>query len=422
MHPFKKRLLSGYAWALTRITAGYLRRFEPTVVVVAGSIGKTSATQAITAVLSERYAVRSTIKSYNVAHSLPLSVFATELPSHKLGWLTLVPRLYLQSLRKQPFDVLVLEIGTDHPGELAQFAYLKPHLGVVTAVTPEHMEYFKTLDAVAAEELSIASFCRETLVNHDMVAPQYRHHLQARHVSYYGKRQSYAVSRHRRHDFQQVASFHLDGLDLPDLPTHFVGTQSLHGMLAAAAVARKLKLTSGQLERGLRNLRPVAGRMRLFKGIDNSTIIDDSYNASPEAVLAALDTLAEVPGTQKIALLGSMNELGETSAEAHRLVGQHCDPAKLDLVVTLGHEATTHLAPVAIANGCTVLTTDSPYRAGELIKQQLRTGATVLVKGSQNRVFAEEAIKALLADCEDADELVRQSPYWLRIKHRQFGA
>jgi UDP-N-acetylmuramoyl-tripeptide--D-alanyl-D-alanine ligase len=160
--------------------------------------------------------------------------------------------------------------------------------------------------------------------------------------------------------------------------------------------------------------------MRRLVGINNSTIIDDTYNASPEAVSAALKTLYRLDAPQKIAVLGNMNELGKFSAEAHRQIGEQCDPKQLDLVVTIGPDANKYLAPAAEKKGCKVGTFSDPYQAGEFVKLQIKPGALVLVKGSQNKVFAEEAVKTLLADPVDASKLVRQSRYWMKIKAKNF--
>ena len=150
-------------------------------------------------------------------------------------------------------------------------------------------------------------------------------------------------------------------------------------------------------------------------------IIDDTYNASPEAVKAALDTLYGIEAPQRIALLGNMNELGDYSESAHREIGQYCNPEKLDLLVTLAGDANTFTAAEAEAKGCTVVRVDSPYDAAEKIKFALKPGAVILAKGSQNRVFAEEAVKQLLADPADQSKLVRQSASWLKIKQQQFN-
>jgi UDP-N-acetylmuramoyl-tripeptide--D-alanyl-D-alanine ligase len=136
--------------------------------------------------------------------------------------------------------------------------------------------------------------------------------------------------------------------------------------------------------------------------------------------MAGLDVLADAPAEKRIAILGSMNELGDYSKEAHEEVGNYCDPAKVDLVVTIGKMARDMLAPVAAQKGCVVESFLSPYEAGRYVKEQLKDGTVVLGEGSQNGVFAEEALKQLLADPADAAKFVRQSPNWLDLKKRQF--
>jgi len=160
--------------------------------------------------------------------------------------------------------------------------------------------------------------------------------------------------------------------------------------------------------------------MQILDGVKDTIIIDDTYNASPIAVKAALDVLYAAKAKQRVAILGSMNELGVYSREAHQEVGAYCDPKRLDVVVTIGHDAKKWLAPVARERGCQVIDFTSPYEAGEYVSGKLQRGGVVLAKGSQNGVFTEEAIKPLLADPTDAAKLVRQSPYWITRKARQF--
>ena len=101
-------------------------------------------------------------------------------------------------------------------------------------------------------------------------------------------------------------------------------------------------------------------------------------------------------------------------------MGKYCDPKKLDLIVTIGYEAQRSLAPAAQAEGCTVVVANSPQQAAEVIEAALKPGAAILAKGSQNGVFAEEAVKLLLANKQDAAKLVRQSDHWLAVKAQQF--
>jgi len=180
-------------------------------------------------------------------------------------------------------------------------------------------------------------------------------------------------------------------------------------------------MEDSEIQAGLNDITPAPGRLQVLNGVNDSTIIDDTYNASPEAMKAALKTLYRLNAPQKIAILGSMSELGKYSEAAHKEIGELCDPAQLDLVVTIGPDANKFLAPAASAKGCTVKTFDSPYDAGEYVRTMLKPSALILAKGSQNGVFAEEAIKQLLANALDGSRLVRQSRQWLKVKHRAFN-
>jgi UDP-N-acetylmuramoyl-tripeptide--D-alanyl-D-alanine ligase len=174
------------------------------------------------------------------------------------------------------------------------------------------------------------------------------------------------------------------------------------------------------IKKALSALPPTPGRMQILKGEKGSTLIDDTYNASPTAVEAGLDVLAENKAKQLVAILGSMNELGDYSKEAHKQVGRYCWPKNVDLIVTIGSDAKNYLAPEATKNGCTVQSFMSPYEAGRFVRDQLKEGAAVLGEGSQNGVFAEEALKQLLQSQDDSKKLVRQSAGWQNIKKRQF--
>lgn len=164
------------------------------------------------------------------------------------------------------------------------------------------------------------------------------------------------------------------------------------------------------------------GRMQLLVGKNGLTIIDDTYNnVSQVPLMAALDVLYSSHAVSRIAVLGNMNELGRFSRDAHLQVGEYCDPKKLDLV-TIGPDANKYLASAAEQAGCVVERFDSPYDIGEYLQPpKLKKGTTLLIKGSQNRVFLEEAIKPLLADPSDRTHLVRQSKAWITKKEKQFG-
>jgi len=385
---------------LRRQAKRVIKKNKPTAIVVTGSIGKTSTTQAIATVLSESFAVRQTIANYNTDVGVPCSVFGRKFPrslKNPFAWLRLLIANELDIYKKPDYSVLVLELGTDKPGEIADFDWLSPSIAVVTAVSPEHMEFFGDILAVAKEELSVAGFSDKTIINNLTVDKSYLKYAQTEELFNYN-----------RSDIERI---NLTSNDL-----NVFGEHSIDSIAAAITVGKALGMDNSKLLQGAKKVAPQPGRMSILDGIKGSKLIDDTYNSSPDAVKAALDYLYSIPHVQRIALLGNMNELGRTSKNAHIEIGNYCDPLKLDLVVTLGEDANKYTADAAKKKGCPVAEANSPYEAADIIKRQLQEGAYVLLKGSQNGVFAEEATKSLLKNLKDRVKLVRQSNQWMKKK------
>lgn len=399
------------------------KRNDFKIVAVVGSMGKTSTKTAIAKALGAKKRVLWQEGNYNVDVTVPLVIFGQPLPSlfNIPAWIS-IWRANEQAIRKPySYDVVVLELGTDGPGQIEQFAYLKPDIAIITAISPEHMEYFGTLDEVAREELKVVEFAKQTIINIDDTPAEYLEGLE--YISYgLSKTATYRADKRKPKGFKgQQATFYIGDKHSFTATIPMLGEQGVKFAVAAVAVAHTLGEPDEAIEEGLQHVEAFAGRMRLFEGSKQSTIIDDTYNAAPITVNAALDVLYAMDAPQRIAILGSMNELGDYTPDAHREVGDYCDPDKLSMVVTIGPDAKKYLAPRAKKRGCIVHSFDSPYAAGEFVKQKLRKNAVILGKGSQNRVFAEEALKQLLANSADSSDMVRQSEYWLAIKRKQFS-
>jgi UDP-N-acetylmuramoyl-tripeptide--D-alanyl-D-alanine ligase len=421
LHPkrYGKALI---ATMLERQVRQLRRQNEFTLIAVVGSVGKTSTKLAVARLLEQHKRVRYQEGNYNDRVTVPLVLFNVTQPNiyNVVAWTKIYLRNRRKLLQPYPFDVVVVELGIDGPGQMKDFAYLRPDLTVVTSVAEEHMEYFKTLDVVAREELAVFDFSTQVLVNVDDVSAQYLEKL-----SY----ESYGLSK-QAHYRAEVAGapapagqkmvFDLHETKLT-VQSRYYGQQGAKILVAAAAIAHMLEIAPDKIQTGLEKLAPFSGRLQLLPGVQDATLLDDTYNASPLAVRAALDVLYAMEAPQRIAILGSMNELGDTSATAHAQIGAYCDPDKLALVVTVGEQAKAYLAPAAEERGCIVKTFLNPREAGEYVKAELKKQAIVLAKGSQNGVFAEEALKPLLADQADKKKLVRQSEYWIRIKRSQFA-
>lgn len=401
---------------------------EIKLIVVTGSVGKTSTKTALATMLSQRYRVHMHEGNHNTELSVPLAILNVPLPENVRSfsqWRTAIKAARARTLMPTDVDIIIQELGADHPGDVAAFGrYLRPYAAVVTAVTPEHMEYFKTLDAVAFEELQSANFSQLALINRDDIDGQYAEYLSNANLDTYGT--TTAAEYHFEEQNFSIDGGHTGVFTGPELPdgipvtVNVLGEHNLRPAIAAAAMGIKFGLTPDLIAAGLAMIRPVPGRMNLFKGINASTIIDDTYNSSPAAAVGAIQTFYGIETPQRIAIMGSMNELGESSAAEHEKVGKLFHPDMVDWVITVGEEAEKYLAPAARANGCQVKSFMSAVQAGAFAHSVLDQGALVLAKGSQNGGYLEEAVKILLLDQTDSDKLVRQSPAWMATKEAYF--
>lgn len=389
-----------------------------TVVAVLGSAGKTSTKLAVANVLKHSgKRVRFQDGNYNDRLTVPLVFFGKNQPNifNILAWAYILISNERAIHARFGYNVVVVELGTDGPGQIAKFAYIKPELTVITSVAPEHMEFFGTVDAVAAEELSAVQFSRKVLIGADDVAEGYLRNIPC--IRYGTKASSeYVVATTGGNLLgQDITIAHLEKT-IASVRIQLLGASGKKIALAAAAVAEQLGVVPSKISSALATLSPSPGRMQALPGIKNSVLLDDTYNATPTAVLAALEILQATKAPQRIAVLGSMNELGYSSSRLHREVAEAINPKKVAMVVTIGQEAHDYIAVTARNRGCNVRSFMNPLAAGEYLQAHIANEAVVLCKGSQNGVFAEEAIKPLLKDPGDARKLVRQSPYWMNRK------
>lgn len=406
-------------WQVRRLR----KRNEFKLIAIAGSIGKTSTKFAIAQILSQKYRVRFQEGNYNDLVTVPLVIFGQDQPNlvNPFAWFGVLLKNQLSLLKSVDFDVVVVEIGTDAPGQIKQFGrYLDCDITVLTALTPEHMEFFTDLDAVAREELTVAEYSKELVVNIDLCPSEYLE-VDIPITTVGTKDCDYQIKQELFVDNKAEFSIHKKSQSWLELTMNAVSWGELYSATLATAVSDKMDLNRQQIKKGVDDIQPVSGRMQRLRGINGSLILDETYNASPDAVKAALNSLYMLKAPQKIAILGNMNELGHYSKQAHLDVGKYCDSKRLNLLVTIGPDANKYLAQSATKQGCQVRTFSDPYSAGEFVAKEIKPNAVVLVKGSQNNVYAEEAIKSFLADQKDYKLLVRQSPEWMKKKQKNFS-
>lgn len=383
----------------------FLARFSPTIIAVTGTVGKTSAKDAIAAALAPFTSVRKSEKSYNSDIGVPLAILGEKNQwSNVFGWCAVLVRGAFRAARGDNYPCfLVVEVGTDRPGDIREIVrWLKPHLVVVTKLsrTPVHLENFSSVGELIAEKSALVSNLRTggTLVvnadDTDVLAFRALAPLGTKIISF-GFREGADV---RADEFGSLVE--VEGT---------LGTPPLYAALAALAVAKALGFDLARAARTLSKRALAPGRMRVLEGIKNTRIIDDSYNSSPVAVAEALRAFSSARGTGRtIAVLGDMLELGEFSAAEHKKMAEEAVRIA-DSVWLVGENATS----TGVASQKIRAFSDA-HTAGETLYAELRAGDIVLVKGSQG-MRMERIVERVLADPLRAPELlVRQEPEWKR--------
>lgn len=415
---FISRLLDHYVHQVQR-------KHQPIIIAVTGTIGKTSAKVAIAQLLATRNSVYVECNNYNSDRMIRLNFFGLASPDRSRRLAHWVPILLEVRRRAKnfPYDIVVLEMAESRHASLKKFiAKLRPDIVVVTGVTPVHLAYFKTFDKVVNAVWSLASLCKTIIYNADF--PELTTLPAADPECSYGLKNgaTRAVNLRKGKEGKLCATVTNAGGKI-EVQTQLIGTQSVYALAAAVAVAHKLGWKQSAIKSALAAITPVPGRLQALKGINDTLLLDDSFNASPVSMRAAIDTLATYKGT-KIAVLGSMNELADDTQSAHEEVGRYV-AGRADYLITIGSVAKKYLVPAALDAGMDkdkVASFNRANQAGALLRELAQPNTTFLFKGSQGAIYIEEAIKFVLEEMHDPQlELVRQDRAWKRRKKGHFA-
>jgi alanine racemase len=370
---------------------------------VTGSSGKTTTKEAIAAILQKRYRVFKNYGSYNGRFGLPIALGEIG-PEH---------------------EIAVLEMACDTFGEIAELARMtQPHVGVVTTINQTHLAHLGTLNNIAAEKARLIEalpFNGAAVLNADdpRVAGMVPR-TQARILTF-GLGSGADV---RATDVTLASEglrfkLHYEGKSYPGC-VPLLGRHQLYPILAAIAVGLVFEIPPQYALESLERLPRVPGRLNPLPGRGGALILDDTFNASPEATLAALDTLAALPGATKIAILGDMPDLGDIESTAHRQIGAYA-ATRVQRLVTKG-EAAQQIAAAALDKGMgkhAVHVTFTSDDAVAAVESLLSPDTVILVKGGAS-VRLEQAVQKLLArPQQDRNKLVRQESGWEQVRSHQ---
>ncbi len=407
-----------------------LRKYRPKIVGITGSVGKTGTKEAVAAVLRSRYQVRQSAKSFNGELGVPLTIL--NLPNawwSLSGWLKNIVEGASLILFKSPYpEWLVLEVGVEQPGDIDWItSWVKFDVAIVTRLpeVPVHVEYFSSPEEVAEEKMKLARAvpaAGQVILNGDDERIMARSRGLAAPVVTYGFGQGLTIRGEHPESLMEEGvlkglSFKLAtaGHNLPVRIRGLAAPHQLYGVMAAVAVGQFVGLNLVEIAESLAYLETPPGRFRLIPGIKETLIVDDSYNSSPAALEAAIETFSKMGASgRRLAVLGDMLELGPLTIEAHRRAGEQVAAAKIDFLITVGMR-TKFLAEAAHQHKMLkkqMLHFDTWQGVGEKLQALLQPGDIVLVKGSQS-IRLEKVVEEIMAEPARAAELlVRQDPEW----------
>lgn len=406
-----------------------LKKYKPKIIAVTGNVGKTSTKDATFTSLCDSLSIRKNQKSFNSEIGVPLTILGLENAwGNPLKWIQNILKGAFVIVWKNKYpDWLVLEIGADHPGDIESITkWLIPDIVVVTRIpgVPVHVEYFKDSSALMEEKAFLLKALREdgtAILNADDENILALGKYVKGNVIHYGMNNPatiYADNYGLMYEGDYLAGMQFrilyDSNIIPVVLKGVVGVQHVYPVLASACVGLALKIPLVKLTEAFSKHEYPKGRMNVLKGINETVIIDDTYNSSPVALEFALKTLKEVlTRGRKIAVLGDMLELGSHSSSAHKEGGKLVAEC-VDVLLTVGVRA-RDFKESALEGGISensVWSFSTSSEAGEFLKDFIKKGDVILAKGSQS-MRMEKVVAILLEDKQNKGKLlVRQEEEW----------
>lgn len=359
--------------ALRDLAVWYKSQFRIPFVAVTGSVGKTTAKDMIAAVLGTKYKVLKTEGNFNNNVGLPLTLLRLDR-SHQIA---------------------VLEMGMDQFGEIDYLAgIVKPDVGVITNIGDAHIERLGSRENIFKAKCELLPHIRKDglliLNGDDPMLTTLRGNVPVSAV--FCGRGAEGEYRARVTGGDGMSHIHCR-LTTPAMDQEVkipaLGEHMIYPALFAAAVGERFGLTGEQIGEGLTQFVPTRMRMNILRRRDGITILDDTYNANPQSMRAAISVLADSQGTYKIAALGDMLELGPFAPALHTGVGECLGKAGIDCLVAVGEQA-EYIAQGARGSGVPqVHYCANKEQAKEILAQVLRHDCTVLLKASRGMKLEE---------------------------------
>ncbi len=376
-----------------------IRKHQPGIVGITGTVGKTSTKEAVISILKQIRKARSATGNFNNEFGFPLAILGEyDRIGGAFFWLRVVITSFFNLLfgKKYP-ELLVLEYAADKPGDIKYLLEIaKPQIGVVTAIgdIPVHVEFYSGPDAVAREKSRLVEALPAigfAILNFDdEVVYEMKDRTRAHVITYgFGEGANLRITNfENRMDAGRPAgiSFKLEygGNFVPIRLDGAFGKAQAYAAAASAAIGLAFGMNLVRISEALAYYHVPPRRGKIIPGIKDTWIIDDTYNASPLSMHAALDTLKSLDGKRKIAVLGDMLEIGKYTIEAHEQIGKIAERV-VDVLVTVGPRArfiadSANKAGLARKN---IQSFDLVEEALPVVQDLIKKGDLVLVKASR---------------------------------------
>lgn len=353
--------------ALKKLAKYYREKLNIKVVGITGSTGKTTTKDLLAAFLGYKYKVFKTKGNFNNEIGLPLMIFQLD----------------------ESYDIAVLEMGMNNLNEIHNLADIaRPDIALITNIGISHIENLKTRENILRAKMEITDFftAKNTLIincENDLLksinTEKYilvKTGMEENYYDYFARN----ISLEEDSSKFQIYNNTLEGvLSLP-IP----GRHNIENALIAFACARLLGVSFNEIQLGIKSLTYTSMRLEINKG-SKFTVINDAYNASPDSMRAALDVQCNINGKRKVAILGTMKELGEASYCAHKSVGQYAKEKGIDILIAVGEYNEAFLHGFKDESKCILVETTE--NVASIIEELIQDEDIVLVKASRSMKF-----------------------------------
>ena len=390
--------------ALWYRTQQYIKEYKPEMIGIAGSINKTITKQAIKLALKDTHRVRADKASYTSPIGVALRALGIKKLQKKFGWVRLLAASKTKEIAEEEPDIIILEIAADKPGDIdALVQQIQFNIAVITRVDTKNLHLFQTKEMVAHEMLSLPISIKQgiAILNADDPHQQeMKEHITTPIITY-GKTEGAGIRLKRANRINGkkagfITEIQIEGKSYEQTFPHLISRAQIQSILIALAITKAQEGNIQKALNNLRNLKPPTANMEMKSGINNATIIDDSWDATPESTMQAIETLAAIPARRKIAILGDIQNLASKAIQTHKEIGEKV-AKHADILITIGTD-TKHTQASALESKFEIDAHhfEKSKDVGKWLTDYIQPDDLILIKGSR-AMHMEGVTKRILA-------------------------